>query len=80
MPLSKNAKAWLKGLIAANISGGAGAVATSSVVTMIAPESFNLKHQLLNVILLVVGTFVIHAILGGFAYLAKSPLPDDATS
>jgi hypothetical protein len=50
------------------------------VVTMIAPESFNLKHQLVNVIMLVLGTFVIHAILGGFAYLQKSPMPDDPAS
>ena len=58
---------WFKGLISATIGGGANSI-TSMVV---APEVFNTKEGLSNVVAMA----VVGAILGAAMYLKQSPIP-----
>lgn len=73
--MTKNTKHWIRGLIGANIAGGAGALASGPIVNMIAPETFNLTGGLRKLLIFMVASFILHMIIGGAAYLQKSPLP-----
>lgn len=64
----KSIRMWIHGLVAAAIGGAANTV-TNMVV---APESFNLKDGLKNV-LIAAG---VSALLSSALYLKQSPLPD----
>lgn len=65
----KDWRNWLKGLIAAGISGGANAV----TVAIVDPINFNLSEGLPK-LLSVAG---VSAIVGVALYLKQSPIPTD---
>ena len=65
---------WVRGLLAAFISGGASGVTGGITASMIDPKNFNLSDQLTHTLTLIGVTFVVSGILGTCAYLAKSPL------
>ena len=64
-----NWKIWVKGLIAATISGAA----NSGLAAGIAPESFNFGDGLNKLITMCAGG----AIIGVLLYLKQSPFPAD---
>ena len=63
---------WVRGLAAAFIGGGAGAVTATVSVVVIEPQT-SIHH------LLILGatTFVMNGLLGIMFYLKQSPLPGD---
>lgn len=68
---------WLKGLVAAAISGGAGGVMTGLAAVGIDPGHFNLQAGLGATVHIAVAAAFINAVIGVAAYLQKSPLPAD---
>ena len=60
---------WIKGLIAAGISGCANAI----TVTIVDPENFNLSDGCNKL----VSVAVVSAIVGVAMYLKQSPLPNE---
>jgi Zn-dependent protease len=73
---AKKVEMWLRGLIAATISGGAGGILTGLAAIGIDPQHFNLTagwHQTLKIGL---AAALINAIIGVAGYLQKSPLPE----
>lgn len=70
-----NKSLWLRGLLAAGISGAAGGIITGFAAIGIAPEHFNLVEPGL---LLKVGgaASLVNAVVGVAGYLQKSPLPE----
>ena len=70
-------KAWLHGLVAAFIGGGASAVTAGIVAPAINPQAFNFGAQLTPLIELCGFLFLVNGGLSAFAYLSKSPLPED---
>ena len=66
---------WLKGILAAGVSGAAGGVMTGLAAVEMDPAHFNLQAGM--------GATVsrrpalINAVIGVAAYLQKSPLPDE---
>ncbi len=69
---------WLKGLIAAAISGGAGGVLTGFAAVGIDPQHFNLQAGIGATLRIATAAALINAIIGVAAYLQKSPLPQDS--
>lgn len=67
---------WLKGLIAASISGAAGGVLTGLAAVGIDPTHFNLSNGLGQTMRIGAAAAAINAIIGVAAYLQKSPLPE----
>ncbi len=73
-------KVWLKGLIAAAISGGANGLTTGFTAMGVDPEHFNLRSRGIGNTLLLAGTSALMAsILGAAAYLKQSPVPPPET-
>jgi hypothetical protein len=74
--VSDKMKAWLKGLLAGTIAGGAGGIVTGFAAMGIDPEHFNMLAggigHLLQISLVAFG---LHAVLGAAMYLQKSPVP-----
>jgi len=68
---------WLRGLIAAAISGCAGGVLTGLAAVGIDPQHFNLAAGIGSTIRIAVAAALINAIIGVSAYLQKSPLPSE---
>jgi len=66
---------WLKGLLAAAISGAAGGVLTSLAAVGIDPQHFNLQAGSAATIRIGAAAALINAVIGVAAYLQKSPLP-----
>jgi hypothetical protein len=67
---------WVRGLIAAGISGAAGGILTGLAAIGIDPEHFNFAKGL-NAMLQIAGAAaIINALIGVAAFLQKSPLPD----
>lgn len=66
---------WIRGLIAACISGGSGAVTASLGANMIAPDVFNLDAGLGKMVQLAAMMALVGAVNGVAAYLKQSPLP-----
>ena len=66
---------WLRGLISAFISGGAGAFAGGSAAAMIDPNKFNLGGGLEDLTKMVVAMFVVTGLVHVFGFLQQSPLP-----
>ena len=66
---------WLKGIVAASISGAAGGMLTGLAAAGIDPQHFNLAAGLGQTIKLALAAALINAVIGVAAYLQKSPLP-----
>lgn len=73
--MNKNTSAWLHGLLAALIGGGASAVTSGVVLPAISPNSFNFAGQLLPLAKVMLGMFLVNGAISAFAYLKQSPLP-----
>ena len=69
---------WLRGLLAAAISGGAGGVLTGFAAVGIDPQHFNLQAGMGATLRIGLAASLINAVIGVAAYLQKSPLPSDA--
>jgi hypothetical protein len=72
----KNPLLWFRGLLAGFIGGGAGAVTSGFISIAQTPEQYNLKGGLVNLLVMIGGSFLVVGILNAFAYLQKSPLPE----
>jgi hypothetical protein len=68
---------WLKGMIAAAVSGAAGGVMTGLAALGIDPAHFNLQAGLGQTARIGAAAAVINAVIGVAAYLQKSPLPTE---
>ena len=68
---------WLKGLLAAAISGAAGGVLTGFAAVGIDPQHFNLQAGISATLRIAAAAALINAVIGVSAYLQKSPLPQD---
>jgi hypothetical protein len=68
---------WLKGLLAAAISGAAGGVLTGLAAVGIDPQHFNLQSGIGATFRIGMAAALINAVIGVAAYLQKSPLPND---
>lgn len=70
-----NWEAWLYGLTAAFVGGGAGSM-TSGLASMgIDPEHFNLGNGLTHTLALMGAAFMVNGLLSACLYLRQSPLP-----
>jgi hypothetical protein len=67
---------WLKGIVAAAISGAAGGVLTGFAAVGIDPQHFNLQAGVAATAHIAEAAALINAVIGVAAYLQKSPLPD----
>ena len=68
---------WLKGILAAAISGAAGGVLTGFAAVGIDPQHFNLNAGIGATFKIAIAAAAINAVIGVAAYLQKSPLPND---
>lgn len=75
MAKQSNKAVWVRSLFSALISGGAGALGSSSSAIVIAPESFNFQDGLSKTLALAGASAVIGAITGVSNFLKQSPLP-----
>jgi hypothetical protein len=66
---------WLRGIVAAAISGGANGVVTGFAAIGIDPNHFNLSEGLHHTLSIASVSAGISAILGVALYLRQSPLP-----
>ncbi len=66
---------WLKGILAAAVSGGAGGVLTGFAAVGIDPQHFNLQAGTGATLRIAAAAALINAVIGVAAYLQKSPLP-----
>jgi hypothetical protein len=73
----KQIEIWIKGIVAAAISGGAGGVLTGLAAVGIDPQHFNLQSGMGATIHIGAAAALINAVIGVAAYLQKSPLPND---
>ena len=67
---------WLKGILAAAISGAAGGVLTGLAAVGIDPQHFNLQAGFGATMRIGMAAAIINALIGVSAYLQKSPLPE----
>jgi hypothetical protein len=67
---------WLKGVLAAAISGAAGGVLTGFAALGIDPQHFNLQAGMSATFHIGEAAALINATIGVAAYLQKSPLPE----
>jgi hypothetical protein len=67
---------WLKGLVAAAVSGGAGGILTGFAAVGIDPQHFNLQSGIGATFRIGAAASLINAVIGVAAYLQKSPLPE----
>jgi hypothetical protein len=68
---------WLKGILAAAISGAAGGVLTGFAAVGIDPQHFNLQAGMGATLRIAGAAALINAVIGVAAYLQKSPLPSE---
>jgi len=67
---------WLKGMLAAGISGAAGGVMTGLAAVGIDPVHFNLQAGMSATARIAAAAALINAVIGVAAFLQKSPLPE----
>ena len=67
---------WLKGMLAAGVSGAAGGVMTGLAAVGIDPGHFNLQAGI-GATMRIGAAALINAVIGVAAYLQKSPLPGE---
>jgi hypothetical protein len=70
---------WLKGLLAAAITGAANGIITGFAAVGIDPSHFNLAAGFGNTISIASVSAGMSGIIAVAAYLKQSPLPDDST-
>jgi hypothetical protein len=75
--MMKRFEIWLKGLLAAAISGAAGGVLTGFAAVGIDPAHFNLQAGIGATFRIGMAAALINAVIGVAAYLQKSPLPEE---
>jgi hypothetical protein len=68
---------WLKGILAAAISGAAGGILTGFAAVGIDPPHFNLQAGMAATFKIALAAALINAVIGVAAYLQKSPLPEE---
>jgi hypothetical protein len=73
----KRIEIWLRGILAAAISGGAGGVLTGFAAVGIDPQHFNLQSGAGATLRIAAAAALINSVIGVAAYLQKSPLPSD---
>ena len=73
----KRLEIWLRGIVAAAISGGAGGVLTGFAAVGIDPQHFNLQAGIGATLRIGAAAALINAVIGVAAYLQKSPLPNE---
>lgn len=73
----KNFELWLRGGIAAAISGGANGVVTGMAAIGIDPQQFNLAAGFHHTLAIAGISATLSAILGCAMYLKQSPLPPE---
>ena len=73
----KQVELWLKGAIAAAISGAAGGVLTGFAAVGIDPHHFNFQAGMGATFRIAAAAALINAVIGVAAYLQKSPLPSE---
>jgi len=66
---------WLKGMLAAAVSGAAGGILTGFAAVGIDPQHFNLQAGMGATFRIGLAAALINAVIGVAAYLQKSPLP-----
>ena len=66
---------WLRGIVAAAISGAAGGILTGFAAVGIDPQHFNLQAGTGATFRIALAASLINAVIGVAAYLQKSPLP-----
>lgn len=66
---------WLRGILAAAISGAAGGILTGFAAVGIDPQHFNLQAEMGATFRIALAAALINAVIGVAAYLQKSPLP-----
>jgi hypothetical protein len=69
---------WLRGMLAAAISGASGGVMTGLAAVGIDPAHFNLQQGIGATAKIGGAAALINAVIGVAAYLQKSPLPEQA--
>jgi Zn-dependent protease len=67
---------WLRGVLAAAISGAAGGILTGFAAVGIDPQHFNLQAGMGATFRIALAAALINAVIGVAAYLQKSPLPN----
>jgi hypothetical protein len=72
----KKWEVWLRGMVAAAISGAAGGVLTGFAAVGIDPQHFNLQAGIGQTARIAIAASVINGVIGLAAYLQKSPLPE----
>ncbi|HYL62239.1 MAG TPA: hypothetical protein VE077_06420 [Candidatus Methylomirabilis sp.] len=73
----KRLELWLRGLLAAAVSGGAGGILTGFAAVGIDPQHFNLQTGMGATLRIAAAAALINGVIGVAAYLQKSPLPDN---
>ena len=73
----KQVELWLKGAVAAAISGAAGGVLTGFAAVGIDPHHFNFQAGMGATFRIAAAAALINAVIGVAAYLQKSPLPSE---
>lgn len=68
---------WIRGMLAAAISGASGGILTGFAAVGIDPQHFNLQAGIGSTLRIGLAAAVINAVIGVAAYLQKSPLPAD---
>lgn len=74
----KRFELWLKGVVAAAISGAAGGVLTGFAAVGIDPQHFNLQSGTGATLRIAAAAALINSVIGVAAYLQKSPLPEES--
>jgi hypothetical protein len=72
--MTQSTDVWLRGLISAAISGGAGAASGAIGGMVIAPNELNMVHPL-KLTEMMLGAFAITGTIAVMNYLKQSPLP-----
>ena len=67
---------WIRGMLAAAISGASGGILTGFAAVGIDPQHFNLQAGIGSTMRIGLAAAIINAVIGVAAYLQKSPLPD----
>jgi hypothetical protein len=75
-----NVEIWLKGVVAAAISGAAGGILTGIAAVGIDPQHFNLQSGMHETLRMGAAAAIINSIIGVAGYLQKSPMPSSSDS
>jgi hypothetical protein len=70
---------WIRGILAAAISGASGGMMTGLAAVGIDPAHFNLQSAVGATAKIASAAAFVNAIIGVAAYLQKSPLPENVT-